>query len=125
MTKKARYKILVVDDEEDVIISVIESLKLLTKEYEFTKALGGREALEKIESMNFDLVLLDIMMPDVDGWVVVAKIKEKNPNTKVIFVTAKIDDMSRGVGSLSADDYVIKPFELNNLKKRIDKVLKS
>ena len=126
MVDEKKYKILIVDDDSDVIFSVVEGLKSITKNYEFTQVLGGKEAIKKIKSQVFDVVLLDIMMPDVDGWTVAAAIKEnKNAaETKIIFLTAKTDDMSKGMGSLTAQDYIIKPFELNDLKKRIDSALK-
>jgi two-component system sensor histidine kinase/response regulator len=74
-----------------------------------------------------DLVLLDIMMPEVSGWDVAAKIKE-NPEWKeipIVFLTAKGDTMSIGMGNLAAEDYIVKPFDVRDLKERIDKILNS
>jgi len=72
-----------------------------------------------------DIILLDIMMPEIDGWQVFAKLKE-NPEWReipIVFLTAKIDEYSKGFGKLSADDYIEKPFEIEDLKERINKIL--
>ena len=72
-----------------------------------------------------DLVLLDIMMPDLSGWDVAAKIKE-NPSWQeipIVFLTAKGDTMSIGMGNLAAVDYIVKPFDVRDLKERVEKVL--
>lgn len=119
-------KILVVDDNEDMVFSIIDGLKSVSSEYTFVKAYGGKEALAKLKKEQVDIVLLDIMMPDMDGWAVVAKMK-KNPALEpipLIFLTAKTDDLSKGMGFLTVDEYVTKPFNIADLNNRIKKLLK-
>jgi len=119
MTKK----ILVVDDEPDILFSVGQMLE--HSGYVVIKANDGRECLSKLEDETPDLVLLDIMMPEISGWDVAAKIKE-NPRWNkipIVFLTAKGDTMSIGMGNLAAEDYIVKPFDIKELKERIDKIL--
>ena len=119
MTKK----IMVVDDEPDILFTVGQMLEMCG--YEVIKAGNGKECLIKLDEVKPDLVLLDIMMPEISGWDVAAKIKE-NPNWKsipIVFLTAKGDTMSIGMGGLAADDYIVKPFNIEDLKNRINKIL--
>jgi len=113
---------MIVDDEPDILTSVGQVLEV--SGYKVTKANNGRECLEKLENEVPDVVVLDLMMPDMSGWDVAAKIKE-NPewnNILIIFLTAKGDTMSVGMGSLTSEDYIVKPFDIIDLKKRIDSV---
>ena len=119
-------KIMVVDDEPDILSTVGQMLEL--NGYEVIKASDGKDCLDKLYklSINPDLIVLDIMMPDVSGWDLAAKLKE---NTKwkdipIVFLTAKGDPMSVGMGTLTAMDYVVKPFDVNDLIVRIKKILK-
>ena len=118
-------KILVVDDNPDIIFSVTDGLKSITSDYEFVEATSGQKALEALKKEKIDLILLDIMMPGMDGWEVAASIKEdsKTKNIPIIFLTAKSDDLSKGMGSLTSEDYITKPFKIPELEKRISKVL--
>ncbi|MFW5747009.1 MAG: response regulator [Nanoarchaeota archaeon] len=119
-------KILVVDDNRDVVFSVIDGLKSLGMSDDFLEANGGREALEKMKDGEVDLILLDIMMPDIDGWEVAASLKGnlKTKDIPIIFLTAKTDDLSKGIGNLASADYVEKPFDIQDLKNRIQAVLR-
>ena len=95
--------------------------------YEVIKAPDGKTAIEQLSELqsNPDLILLDIMMPEFSGWDVAAKIKE-NPEWKsipIVFLTAKGDTMSVGMGGLAAEDYIVKPFDIEDLKVRVEKVL--
>lgn len=117
-------KIMVVDDEPDILFTVGQVLE--ASGYEVLKAKNGKECIELLDQMqsNPDLVLLDIMMPEVSGWDVAAKIKE-NPawnDIPIVFLTAKGDTMSVGMGNLAANDYIIKPFDIEDLKKRVEKI---
>jgi DNA-binding response OmpR family regulator len=118
-------KILIVDDNPDVVETVIYGMSSITNEFEFIKAHNGREALEILKSQPIDLILLDIMMPEMDGWDVAASIKGDKSTKKVpiIFLTAKTDDLSRGMGSLTAEDYIEKPFDIKDLHDRIKKIV--
>ncbi len=118
-------KIMVVDDEPDILFTVGQVLE--TSGYEVIKAKDGKECIEKLNGLSEvpDLVLLDIMMPEISGWDVAAKIKE-NPAWKeipIVFLTAKGDIMSIGMGNLTAEDYIVKPFDIKDLKERVDKIL--
>jgi len=118
--------ILVVDDEPDILMSVSQTLEIFG--YNIVKAKNGQECIEKLCEMknNPDLVLLDIMMPEISGWDIAAKIKD-NPDWKkipIVFLTAKGDTMSIGMGNLTAVDYIVKPFDIKDLKQRLEKILK-
>jgi len=120
-----RKKIMVVDDEPDILFTVGQVLETIG--YEVIKAKDGKECIEKLNELSEipDLVLLDIMMPEVSGWDVAAKIKE-NPAWKeipIVFLTAKGDIMSIGMGNLTAEDYIVKPFDIKDLKERVNKIL--
>lgn len=114
-------KILVVDDEQ----SITEMVKLcLSKNgYMCETANDGMTATKKIEEKRFDLVLLDIMIPDIDGYDLIEYIKQFD--IPVIFVTAKtsVSDRVKGL-KLGADDYILKPFDLDELLARISTVLR-
>ena len=88
------------------------------------EASGGVEALKIIEREEIDLILLDIMMPGVYGWDLFAKLKEipMIREVPIVFLTAKTDEFSQGFGKLSAHDYITKPFDINELKQRIEKI---
>lgn len=119
MTKK----IMVVDDEPDILFTVGQMLEV--NGYEVIKAVDGKECLDKLNEVTPDLVLLDIMMPEMSGWDVAAKIKEKPEwsNIPIVFLTAKGDTMSVGIGGLAAEDYITKPFDIEDLKNRVQKIL--
>ena len=114
--------VLVVDDEPDTL----ELVKLVLESGGFKTQLAtsGKEALNKIEITKPDLVLLDIMMPDMDGWEVFRKIKERYSNVPIAILTAKAKNIDRllGLHVLKADDYITKPFGKNELIDRVRKL---
>ncbi|MGN2273899.1 response regulator transcription factor [Priestia megaterium] len=113
--------ILIVEDEE----YMLDLLKIhLSDEYTITEAKDGQIALDHIASQVFDLVVLDIMLPHVDGWTVCERILQKG-NTPIIMLTARSElyDKVKGL-ELGADDYLIKPFEFEELKARIKALLR-
>jgi len=116
--------IMFVDDERDVR----ESVKILLEKwgYKAVIASSGNDCLKKLKTIKPDLILLDIMMPGMDGWDTCAKIKDskETENIPIVFLTAKTDPISRSMGSLAAMDYITKPFDIGDLKKRINSVLK-
>ncbi|MBN2422432.1 response regulator [Candidatus Woesearchaeota archaeon] len=116
---------MIVDDDEDILYSVEKLLTKKTK-YSVIKANSGKKGLELLKKEKPDLILLDIMMPEMDGWDVVEKIHENKAwqNIPVIFLTAKDDKLTQTVASISVEDYIIKPVDINLLIKRIDKTLK-
>jgi len=114
-----QFTVLIVDDTETNVDILVE---LLSETYEIVVALDGETALEIIQEQQIDLVLLDIMMPKIDGYEVCRQIKE-NPKTKdipVIFITAKIDETSiEKAYDVGGIDYVTKPFKPKELFARI------
>ena len=109
--------ILVVDDEKE--IAELLEIHLISNDYKVLKAYNGKDALSKVKDNKVDLVLLDVMMPGIDGIEVCKKIREFS-NVPIIMVTAKASDadMVRGLG-IGADDYVSKPINVLNLIARI------
>jgi DNA-binding response OmpR family regulator len=114
-------RILIVED--DVHISKIIKMNLNLVHYETTEAYDGYEALEAIKQGKYDLILLDIMIPRMDGFALMEKIKSYQ--IPVIFLTAKnsVFDKVKGL-KLGADDYIVKPFEAIELLARIETVLR-
>ena len=120
-------RILVVDDEEDILISLKESLTRLDKDFEVTGVQSGEECLEILKNNEKpDLIILDIMMPGMDGWELFNRLKENYRWSKipVVFLTAKNDEFTKTFGSSSAADFIKKPFDIYDLKNRIDTILK-
>ena len=110
-------KILVVDDEASIVTMLAYNLK--KEGYDVVTAEDGEVALEKFESENPDLLLLDIMMPKMDGYEVCRKIREKS-NVPIIILTARADEVDKVVGlEMGADDYVTKPFGNRELIARV------
>ncbi len=117
--------IMVVDDNPDLIYSVREGLKAVAKDYDTNGVESGKKCLEALKKQKPDIILLDIMMPGMDGWDVCAKIKanKQTEDIPIIFLTAKTDPISKSMGRLASKDYIEKPFDARDLKKRIDNVL--
>ena len=110
-------KILVVDDEASIVTMLAYNLK--KEGYDVVTAEDGEVALEKFESEKPDLLLLDIMMPKMDGYEVCRKIREKS-NVTIIMLTARADEVDKVVGlEMGADDYVTKPFGNRELIARV------
>ena len=116
-------KIMIVDDEEDIRVSVGQIFEV--SGYEIIKAVDGNDCLNKLEREIPDLVILDIMMPGMNGWDVAARIKENSKWSEIpiVFLTAKGDEMSIGMGRLASEEYVVKPFDLIKLKERVEEIL--
>ncbi|RJP46828.1 MAG: DNA-binding response regulator [Anaerolineaceae bacterium] len=117
-----RRKILVVDDEERMIRFI--RMNLEHDGFIVSEANNGKQAISKLRDVNPDIILLDVMMPDVDGFDVLETLREFT-NVPVIMLTAKgeEDDRVRGL-ELGADDYVTKPFSARELVSRIKAVLR-
>ncbi len=115
-------KILIADDEPRYV-RLMEA-NLSTEGYEVLKAYNGQQAVETVAEQKPDLVLLDIMMPLLDGYQACDRIREFS-DVPIIFVTAKGDEQERVQGlNLGADDYIVKPFSANELLARVRAVLR-
>lgn len=115
-------KILVVDD--DLNISELLRLYLEKNGYEVVIANDGRQALERFAEHSPDLVLLDVMLPKLDGWQVCREIRQSS-DTPIIMLTAKGEAFDKVFGfDLGADDYVVKPFDTKEIIARVKAVLR-
>ena len=114
-------KILIVEDDTD--ISDLIQMNLSMVGYDTKQVYDGKQALEYVEKENFDLIILDVMLPEIDGFSVMERIR--HTNLPVIFLTAKnsISDRVKGL-KIGADDYIVKPFECIELLARIESVLR-
>jgi len=115
-------KILIVDDELDILKMVV--FRLRKSGYEVITATDGQEALEMIEKDNPDLIILDLVLPKIDGYEVCKRLKASDEfrNMPVIFLTASTcADLSEKAKELGADDYLTKPFEPDILIERVGK----
>ncbi|MFQ6058462.1 MAG: response regulator transcription factor [Anaerolineae bacterium] len=116
-------KVLVVDDEKNIV--ELARLYLTKDGYEVIRAADGEEALKKVKAQAPDLVILDIMLPKVDGWEVCRRLRQAGDDVPIIMLTARSDDVDRIVGlELGADDYVVKPFNPRELVARVKAVLR-
>ena len=116
------YNVLICDDEKDIVNAL--TIYLSNEGYKIFTAYDGAQLLEVLESNEIHLVLLDIMMPVMDGMTALKKLREKH-NIPVIFLTAKSQDTDKVLGlDLGADDYIVKPFEMLELVERVKAVLR-
>ena len=115
-------KILVVDDEELLVKGI--RFNLQSEGYEVITGYNGAEAVQLTKNESPDLVILDVMMPEMDGLTACSKIREFS-DVPIIYLTAKADDMDKLMGfDHGADDYLTKPFNILELKARIRALLK-
>jgi DNA-binding response OmpR family regulator len=126
MAEVAVKKILVVDDEPDV--ASLLTLMLKSQGYAVINAADGQEALEKARGENPDLILLDVMLPRMDGYKVARMLKfdENYSHIPIIMLTAKIQERDKATGlEMGANDYLTKPFDtailLAKIKERLEK----
>ena len=120
-----RTQILIVDDELDTLLPLKRALEL--EDFNVIEAQDGVEALEKVSSEIPDLVLLDLMLPGINGFEVCQRLKqdEATSSIPIIMLTAKGETSDKVEGiEIGADDYVTKPFDLSELKARIKAVLR-
>ena len=109
--------ILVVDDEKE--ISDLIEIYLENENYTVYKYYSSQNVLMDLDKLNIDLAILDVMMPDIDGFSLCSKIREKY-NFPIIFVTAKVEDIDKISGlTIGADDYITKPFQPLELIARV------
>ena len=120
-----RQKILIVDDELDALTALKRALE--SDNYNVVEAVDGLSAIKKIKTEKPDIVLLDLMMPEIDGFEVCKRLKSDPlyKHVPIIMLTAKgeINDKIEGI-EMGADDYVTKPFNLKEIRARIKMVLR-
>ena len=118
-------RILLVDDEEDILEFL--SYNLIKEGFKIKTASNGKSALKILEKFNPDLIILDVMMPEMDGIEVCESIRknEKNDDILILFLTARSEDYSELAGfSAGADDYITKPIKPRLLVSRVNAILK-
>ncbi len=116
------YNILVCDDEKDIVSAI--RIYLTTAGYNIYEAYNGREALEMVKQNDIHLVIMDVMMPEMDGITAMVKIRETT-NLPVIMLTAKSEDTDKILGlEVGADDYITKPFNPVELIARVKSQLR-
>ncbi|MBW2427373.1 MAG: response regulator [Deltaproteobacteria bacterium] len=115
-----KARLLIVDDEEQFVEALSERLSM--RDYDVTTALTGEDAINKITSYNFDVVILDVRLPGVDGTEVLRTIKNLKPLTEVIMLTGHgtVEMAIQGM-KLGAFDFLMKPCETEDLTVKIDK----
>jgi two-component system alkaline phosphatase synthesis response regulator PhoP len=114
--------ILLVEDEENLHEALKLNLEL--EQYEITSAFTGSEALQKIQSEYFDLIILDVMLPDVDGISITETVRVQNNQVPILILSAKDTSSDRVLGlKKGADDYLTKPFNLEELLLRVQKLI--
>jgi two-component system response regulator ResD len=119
---QSKVQILIVDDEWN--LRNLLGIYLNKPKYQITEAQNGKEALSFIRQQPFDLIILDIMMPDMDGWEVCSKIRETK-QTPILMLTARTDTKDKVHGlKIGADDYLVKPFAPEELVARVEALLR-
>ena len=121
-------RIMIVDDEPDQIFTIKKALEMEEGDFEIIPANSGAQCLGLLENNQIpDLILLDIMMPEMSGWIVFDKLKENTKWEKIpiIFLTARTDRIAENAGKFLGNDFIEKPFEVKDLKNRINKVLEN
>jgi DNA-binding response OmpR family regulator len=116
-------KILIIEDELNMIQGLKDNLEF--EGYEVDTAMEGRSGLQKILQGRYDLILLDIMLPEVSGFDICKSARREGVNTPIILLTAKGEEIDKVLGlELGADDYITKPFSLRELLARIKAILR-
>ncbi|WP_020534383.1 response regulator transcription factor [Lewinella cohaerens] len=115
-------RILLVEDEENIRETVKLNLEL--EDYEVVTAADGKKALKYTQEQHFDLLILDVMLPEVDGFQICEQVRLTNRDVPIIFLTAKDTAQDRITGlRKGADDYLVKPFNLEELLLRVERLI--
>lgn len=118
-------KLLIVDDEETIRFSLSQAFITSDAEYEVSVASDALEALEKLKKYDFDLVITDIMMPGMDGFELIKKLKQYKPNIPVIVITAYGDEEKEQKSKkLNVVEYIEKPFDIHAIREKVFRLLK-
>ena len=123
MSKNVEASIVVVDDEPSIRELLVASLHFAG--FEVETAASGSEAVEVIERVNPNLIVMDVMLPDIDGFTVTRRIRQNGIKVPVLFLTARDDTQDKIMGlTVGGDDYVTKPFSLEEVVARIRAILR-
>ncbi len=118
-----KFSILLVEDEENLQEALKLNLEL--EGYEITSAYDGAEALKAVQKEYFNLIILDVMLPELDGIIVCETIRLNNPDIPILILSAKNSSADRVLGlKKGADDYLTKPFNLEELLLRVNKLIR-
>jgi len=120
-------KIFAVDDQKDLLFTIKQVLEYYNKDYKVTTIDSGKKLFALLKKDSPDLILLDIMLPDINGWEIFKKLKS-NPEWKkipVIFISSVADATSKITAKTIADDFIEKPFETELLQRKIKYFLKN
>lgn len=116
-------KILVIEDEESILMPLEDNLRL--EGYEVSSAKDGQQGLSMAQEHHYDLIILDIMLPKMDGFEVCRRLRQDKVMTPILMLTAKSQEVDRVLGlELGADDYVTKPFSSRELLARVKAILR-
>lgn len=118
----AKNKVLIVDDDANIVELI--RINFESEGFDTVTASNGREAVDKFRAENPSIIIMDVMMPEMDGWEACREIR-KTGNTPIIMLTAKGETFDKVLGlELGADDYMVKPFETKELTARVKAVLR-
>jgi two-component system alkaline phosphatase synthesis response regulator PhoP len=121
-TQTSNYRVLLAEDEES--LSAMLKLNLELDGYSVVTASNGLQALAKMQNQAFDLAILDVMMPEMDGFTVCEKVRLEGNSTPILFLSARGSGKDKVEGlKLGGDDYMAKPFELEELLLRVQKLI--
>ena len=116
-------KILVIEDEESILMALEDNLRL--EGYEVLSARDGREGLSMAKAQEYDLIILDIMLPQMDGFEVCKELRQAKIRTPILMLTAKSQEIDKVLGlEIGADDYVTKPYSPRELLARVKALLR-
>ncbi len=117
---------MIVDDDPAQIFTVEKILEEVEGKYKVISANSGRDCLQLLKNNEIpDIILLDIMMPEMSGWETLDRLKENKDwrDIPIVFLTARTDKVAENAGRFLGEDYIEKPYEPEDLMRRIDKVL--
>ena len=114
-------RILLVEDEENLHLAIKLNLEL--EQYNVTSVYNGKNALLKFQEGRYDLIILDVMLPEVNGFDICESIRLENSKVPILFLTAKSSNEDKLTGLKMADDYLTKPFNLKELLLRVNNLI--
>jgi CheY-like chemotaxis protein len=119
-------KVVVVDDDSDLLYTIKSVLEYSEKDYDVKTFDSGMKCLEHLKNETPDIILADIMMPKMNGWELIHKIRQSQKLKKIpiIFISSVADDTSKREANEIADDFIEKPFEAELLQRKIEYFLK-